>query len=286
MKNIFKKICLLVAIGVALIFMIYVFFVVNSDGILVNTVGSVTKVLFGIFGGLFLLASLYLLFVTFNDSDENLRQMVLFSDNNSTTRVSVKSLKKLVIQSAKEVEGVKILKLKIKQDNKYCFKLLVKINVRKTNVEHTVDVLRCLIADNCYTSLGIRFNSIDFDIKHLTPAIKPNKQKATKQAKDIKDMRDCSKDYVYNSMDKVYEQAEELTEQLNEKQDEAIIDDVPIHSEQADNAEQEEQIVEAEAETDQAEQEGQIEADKQADNTFEQGETKDNDKQSDEENKL
>lgn len=157
---------------------------------------SLIVVLFLIYLGL----SAYLIYVNFSER-ENLKQVLLFCDSESATRTTSKVIKNIVNGCAKQTEGINVRKIKIRADEKKGFAITLKVNVNADNVAEAIDKFRCLLADNFKNTLGLSFNTINFEINKLQTRYAPNVPDAEKQAERLGDQREITTEIYDNPMD-------------------------------------------------------------------------------------
>lgn len=203
MRTALEKIALITQTVIGLIFVLFILFM--PFGVLEVDIfdNSLVRILLGILSVAYLGISVYLVISTFTGNSA-LRKLLLFSDSESKTMTTAKVIKSLVVREGRKVEGVYVKKVKIVQDDKYGFNLRVTVNIHGSDAEESVDTLRCMIADSFYNGLGVRFNSIDFVIKRLSPKYLTDIEQSKRQAKLLKDKRICSKQYIHEPLEEVY----------------------------------------------------------------------------------
>lgn len=170
---------------------------------------SLIMVLFVIYLGL----STYLIYVNFSER-ENLRQVLLFCDSESATRTSAKVVKNIINNCAKQTTGITVRKTKIQADEKKGFAITLKVNVNADNVAEAIDTFRCLLADSFKNTLGLTFNTINFEISKLNTRYAPNVPDAEKQAEKLGDQREVTTEIYDNPLDN------NVDLECNEKNDE------------------------------------------------------------------
>lgn len=208
MRQNLEKIAVIAQVLIGIIFVLFVMLIpfgVLEAGIFDN---SLVRILLGILSALYLVTSAFLLISAFTGTGA-LRRLLLFSDSESKTMTTARVIKKLVVSEGKKIKGVFVKKVGILQDDKYGFKLKVTVAITGSDVEESVDTFRCMLADSFYYGLGVRFNSIDFVIKNLRPKYMADLDTSQKQAKLLKEKRDCSKQYIHEPLDEVYDEREE-----------------------------------------------------------------------------
>ncbi|HPG91880.1 MAG TPA: hypothetical protein PK675_00540 [Clostridia bacterium] len=205
MKRSFEKIAIVAQISIGAIFVLFVIFIplgVLEVGLFDN---SLVKILLGILTVLFVLLSVYILVATFTSSGA-LKRLLLFSDAESKTMTTAKVIRRLVINEGRKIKGIYVKKIHIRQDDKYGFNLRVTVGITGNDVEESVDTLRCMIADSFYNGLGVRFNSIDFIVKNLKTKYVADLKRAQAQAKNLKEKRGCSKQYIHDAIEPIYDE--------------------------------------------------------------------------------
>ena len=195
MRRIAEKVSIIAQICITLVFVIttflYIANVIPESAALSNN--GVLATLIVILAIVYVLLSAYLIYVNFSEQ-ENLRQILLYCDSESATRANVKVIRDIVRGCARKVDGVRVRKAKMRMDEKQGFGITLKINVSTNNVSQSIDKLRCLIADAFKNTLGLTFNSINFDIRKLKSSYKPDEEKAEKMAKTLTQQRELSAD--------------------------------------------------------------------------------------------
>ena len=195
MRKITEKISIVAQVCITLIFVVttllYITGVIPSnDGVIDNGVFVSLLVILAITYGLL---SAYMIYINFSEG-ENLRQILLFCDSESATHASVRVVRNIVKSCSKQVEGIRVRKVKMRLDEKQGLAITVKINVSTHKVSESVDKLRCLLADAFRNTLGVTFNSINFVIRRLKSSYKPDVEKAEKMAKTLTEQRELSAD--------------------------------------------------------------------------------------------
>ena len=149
-------------------------------------------VLFTVYLGL----SAYILYVNFSEK-ENVKRVLLFCDSESATTTNTKVVRNIVNPCAKQAQGVTVKKTKIRADDKKGFTLTLKVNVNADNVAQTIDTLRCLLADSFANTLGLNFNSINFEVNKLQTRYVPSLPQAEEKAEQLGDQREVTAE-IYN----------------------------------------------------------------------------------------
>lgn len=248
MRKITEKVAIIAQICITLVFVITTMLSVtnvipwNDD----NT-NSVLITLLLIMAIIYGLLSAYIIYVNFAER-ENIRQILLFCDSESATRANAKVIRNIVRSCAKKVGGVRVKKIKMRLDETHGIVVTLKVDVSTHNVSQSIDKLRCLIADAFKNTLGLSFNSINFEIRRLKSRYKPDVEKAEKLAKTLTQQRELSAD-IYeqpfhnspmeqsspnarknddenesNISEEDAQAVEEIREQLNENGQNATID--------------------------------------------------------------
>lgn len=161
---------------------------IQNNGVL----ASLMAVLFIVYLGL----SAYLIYVNFSES-ENLKRLLLFCDSESATRTTVKVIRKTVTDCSKQTEGVKVKKIRVRADDKHGFALHVKVAVSADSVAQVIDKFRCMLRDAFKNTLGITFNSINFEVAKLNTRYIPTVDAAEEQPEQLEQQREVT-DEIYN----------------------------------------------------------------------------------------
>lgn len=157
---------------------------------------SLIIVLFLLYLGL----SVYLIYVNFSER-ENVKQVLLFCDSESATRTTAKVVKNIVNACAKQTTGVTVRKTKIRSDEKKGFAITLKVNVNADNVAETIDTFRCLLSDSFKNTLGLTFNTINFEINKLQTRYVPSVPTAEEKAEKLGDQREVTTEIYDNPLD-------------------------------------------------------------------------------------
>ena len=195
MRKITEKVAIIAQICITLVFVIttllYIFNVIPENTALSNN--GVLATLIAILAVVYLLLSAYIVYVNFSET-ENIKQILLFCDSESATRASVKVVNNIVRSCAKQVDGIRVKKTKMRLDERRGIVVTLKIDVSADSVSQSIDKLRCLIADAFKNTLGLTFNSINFEIRKLKTRYKPDVERAEKMAKTLSEQRELSTD--------------------------------------------------------------------------------------------
>ncbi len=223
MRKIAEKVAIIAQICITLVFVIttllYLFNVIPENTALSNN--GVLATLIGILAVAYMLLSAYIIYVNFSDN-EVIQQVLLHCDSESATRASAKVIKNIVKSCAKKVSGVRVRKVKMKLDEKRGLSVTLRVNVATHNVSESIDILRCLVADAFKNTLGLTFNSLNFEIKRLKSSYRPDVAKAEKLAKTLTQQRELSADIYEQPFEDNCEEcakADEQTKSNAEKED-------------------------------------------------------------------
>lgn len=162
--------------------------VVINNGVLT----SLIWVLFVTYLGL----SAYLLYVNFSDR-ENLKRVLLFCDSESATHTTTKVVHKIIADCARQTEGISVKKTRIRPDEKQGFAINLKIKVNADNVSQVIDTFRCMLADSFKNTLGLTFNSINFEVVKLNTRYMASVRKANELAEKLGEQREVATE-IYN----------------------------------------------------------------------------------------
>ena len=162
--------------------------VVLDNGVLT----SLMWVLFVTYLGL----SAYMLYVNFSDR-ENLKRVLLFCDSESATHTTTKVVHRIIADCAKQTEGITVKKTRIRPDEKQGFAINLKCKVNSDNVSQEIDIFRCMLADSFKNTLGLTFNSINFEVVKLSTHYVASVKKASELAEKLGDQRDVATE-IYN----------------------------------------------------------------------------------------
>lgn len=162
--------------------------VVVDNGILT----SLMWVLFVVYLGL----SAYILYVNFSDR-ENLKRVLLFCDSGSATHTTTKVVHRIIADCAKQTDGITVKKTRIRPDEKQGFAINLKVRVSSENVAQAIDSFRCILADSFKNTLGLTFNSINFEVVKLNTHYVASVKKANELAEKLGDQREIATE-IYN----------------------------------------------------------------------------------------
>lgn len=162
--------------------------VVMDNGVLT----SLMWVLFAVYLGL----SAYMLYVNFSER-ENLKRVLLFCDSESATHTTTKVVHRIIANCAKQTDGITVKKTRIRPDEKQGFAIDLKVKVNSDNVSQEIDRFRCMLADSFKNTLGLTFNSINFEVVKLNTHYVASVKKANELAEKLGDQREVTTE-IYN----------------------------------------------------------------------------------------
>lgn len=113
----------------------------------------------------------YLLYATFSQRAA-VKRLLLYCDSESVTTADIKVVKSVIDCCARQVDGVKVTKVSINADEKQGFALTLRVSA-KGDVQQNLDKLRCLLVAAFAETLGVKFNSVNFDVAKLTSQCAP-----------------------------------------------------------------------------------------------------------------
>ena len=202
MRKLAEKVVIVAQICITLVFAIITLLnmtaVFPEIEIAVNN-GVLTSLIIVLFL-LYLGLSVYLIYVNFSER-ENVKQVLLFCDSESATRTTAKVVKNIVNSCAKQTTGITVRKTKIRSDEKKGFAITLRVNVNADNVAETIDTFRCLLADSFKNTLGLSFNTINFEINKLQTRYVPNVPTAEEKAEKLGDQREVTAEIYDNPLD-------------------------------------------------------------------------------------
>lgn len=202
MRKLAEKVVIVAQICITLVFAIITLLnmtaVFPENEIAVNN-GVLTSLIIVLFL-LYLGLSVYLIYVNFSER-ENVKQVLLFCDSESATRTTAKVVKNIVNSCAKQTTGIAVRKTKIRSDEKKGFAITLRVNVNADNVAETIDTFRCLLADSFKNTLGLSFNTINFEINKLQTRYVPNVPTAEEKAEKLGDQREVTAEIYDNPLD-------------------------------------------------------------------------------------
>ena len=163
-------------------------YAVANNGVLTTLIW----VLFIAYSGL----SAYMLYVNFSER-ENLKRVLLFCDSESATHTTTKVVHRIIADCAKQTDGITVKKTRVRPDEKQGFAINLKVKVSADNVSQAIDTFRCMLADSFKNTLGLTFNSINFEVVKLNTHYSTSIRKAEEQAEKLGEQREIA-DEIYN----------------------------------------------------------------------------------------
>lgn len=113
MRKIAEKVAIVAQICITLIFvLISILYITGVIGIAQGN-NSVVIVLMCVLAGVYVALSAYILYMNFSER-ENIKDILLFCDNESATRTNIKVINNIVKGCTKEVEGVVVRKVRVR----------------------------------------------------------------------------------------------------------------------------------------------------------------------------
>lgn len=198
MRKIAEKVALVAQICVAVVFVIvatlYAFGLTTSMELQSNVVTVVVMIVLAVvFAG----TSIYLLYVSFSES-QNVKRMLLYADSKCATATTLKVVNKIAGNCADKIDGVHIKRTKIRADEKKGYVATFAVQISATSVTPALEQLRCLIEDSFKNTLGLTFNTITFEVDKLTSQPTTNVAQAKKRAQAITESADQVQDAYEN----------------------------------------------------------------------------------------
>lgn len=144
----------------------------------------------------YILLSAYMLYVNFSER-ENLKRVLLFCDSESSTHTTTKVIHRIIAECAKQTEGIAVKKTRVRPDEKQGFAITLKVKVSADNVSQVIDTFRCMLADSFKNTLGLTFNSINFEVVKLNTKYVANVKEAGELAEKLGEQRDVTTK-IYN----------------------------------------------------------------------------------------
>lgn len=186
MKKLAEKVALVAELCIAVVFILTtILYLTNaipqqtdwqSNGVLV--------VLMIVLAVIFVAIAAYLLYVNFS-CRENLKQILLFCDSKSATHTNTKVLGNIVSGCAKQVDGVTVHKIRVCADEKGGFIATLNVKVTVDNVAESINKLRCLLTESFKNTLGLSFNTINFNIERIRGRYEPKEKRAEVAAETL-----------------------------------------------------------------------------------------------------
>ncbi len=195
MKKLAEKVALVAQICITFVFVLvcilYMAGTITPEATWQNN--TIVFVLVCVLAVIYIGLSAYMLYMHFSERMA-LKNILLYSDSESTTHSTSKVIKRIAADNSKLVEGVRVRKVQIRPDDKMGFKMRVTVEIKGENASFAIDKLRCLLADSFKNVLGLKFSTIDFRIKKMTTSYVPDVEKAEKQAAVLNAERTYNKD--------------------------------------------------------------------------------------------
>lgn len=224
MKKIAEKVALVAQICITLVFVLttvlYMTGVITYPNEIVDEMGntvqtedsSIMMVLMIVLAIVYLALSAYMLYMNFSER-ENLKHVLLFCDTDSATRTNIKVINNIVNGCAKQVDGIAVRKVKVRSDEKGGLIATFSVKVDAENVAQAVNQLRCLVAASFKTTLGLTFNTINFDIDKLNGKYTPDVKQAEALADELTDKQQTTSE---NYEHPISADTTDTTEKMNE----------------------------------------------------------------------
>lgn len=188
MKNSFLKIAIAIVIAIALIFIIATAIMAfRFDFIATERVGTTLLCILAI---VCIGLSAYTVITLFG-AGLNVKTMVIDSDSFSAVCTTSKVVRNLVKKCVTAIEGARLVKIKIVEDDKPGFKLTVKIKLADSNLAEQTAKLKYLIEDSFIKELNFTFNSITIKVTALKNSFTPDVEAADKYLADKAKEEEC-----------------------------------------------------------------------------------------------
>ena len=121
----------------------------------------------------------------------------MFCDSESATHTTTKVVHRIIADCAKQTDGITVKKTRVRPDEKQGFAINLKVKVSADNVSQAIDTFRCMLADSFKNTLGLTFNSINFEVVKLNTHYSTSIRKAEEQAEKLGEQREIA-DEIYN----------------------------------------------------------------------------------------
>ncbi|MDD4839658.1 MAG: hypothetical protein PHE93_03170 [Clostridia bacterium] len=222
-KKIFEKI---LAIGSALVAVVFVIvlLVTMFGGIdAAEFKNSLVQGLFISLGIVYLLLSAGSIAYQFVDSDA-VKEIVINTDKQTSTKATSGVIKKLAKQHIATVDGVKCTKVVISLTD-YGVRLKVGIKVVDKEIQQVAAVLKCLLEDVYYETLGYKFYAIDFKVLSLKSTYASDMSDIEEKAKENVEAQKlaCQEDAA-NSEEKIEEITQPATDDVLNDKEEVVVE--------------------------------------------------------------
>lgn len=179
MQKIFATASVIIAVVLILILIVTAFGGIDFE----EFENSLVRGLFVTLGILYLVLSAITLVMTFVN-DDAVKEIVLRSEKEGTSKASVSVVRKLVKTTCSSVDGVKCGKIAI-ISNEYGVRLKVAVKIVDKDVVETETYLRTMLEDAFYGALGFRFHAIEIKVTALQPAYKVNQADVSEKVEAI-----------------------------------------------------------------------------------------------------
>lgn len=229
MRRISEKVAIIAQICITAVFVIttllYIANVIPESAALANNgmLATLIVILAIVYG----LLSAYLIYANFSER-ENLRRILLFCDSESATHTNGKVIRNIVRSCARKVRGIRVRRAKLKMDETQGLSATIVLTVSAQNVSQSIDKLRCLIADAFKNTLGLTFNTINFEIRKLKSRYKPNVERAEELAQTLTEQRELSADIYqqpFRDNCKACESSQDRQESSTQENEASYLDD-------------------------------------------------------------
>ncbi len=142
---------------------------------------AITSVAIWVLALVWVACSLYVVFCNFSEQ-QKLKKLLVKTSCNSATITNHRVVGKTIAKCTRLVQGVKLKKYKLRTDEKHGFVLHLAINYHGKDVAVATEKLRCLLVDTFANTLGVTFNTINFEICKFSTTYTPNVEQAQQQA--------------------------------------------------------------------------------------------------------
>lgn len=188
MKNTFLKIAISIVIAISLVFIIATAIMAfRYDFVATERVGTTLLV---ILAATSICLSAYSLITLFGGGI-SVKTMVIDSDSFSAISTTNKVVRNLVKKCVAAIDGAKLVRIKIVEDDKPGFKLTVKIKLTDTNLANQTSMLRYLIEDSFKKELDFAFNSVTIKVTSFKNEFIPDVKAAEKFLSDKAKETEC-----------------------------------------------------------------------------------------------
>ena len=220
MKRIAEKVAIVAQICITLVFVLTtVLYMSNVIPQQENwQENGVLNVLMIILAVVYVAISAFILYVNFSES-ANLKRILLFCDSDSATHATVKVVNNIVKGCVKQVNGIKYKKIKIRSDEKAGFIATIYIEVTSDGIAENINMLRTLVTRSFYETLGLKFNTVNFNIEKLHGRYVPSTENVDEVVDELTQEQAESAE-LYHEPVEVLEEKEPEKEKENEKEKE------------------------------------------------------------------